>query len=92
MNQQLEDTATALGVDKIRRHIFLCCDQTKPKCCDKAVSLDSWNYLKSRLQELNLTGPGESSAPRPTVCASACKAPPPWCTRRGPGTTPALRR
>jgi (2Fe-2S) ferredoxin len=58
MNQQLQDTATALGVDKIRRHIFLCCDQTKPKCCDKTASLESWNYLKSRLQELSLTGPG----------------------------------
>jgi len=58
MNQQLEDTATALGVDKIRRHIFLCSDQTKPKCCEKAASLESWNYLKSRLQELDLTGPG----------------------------------
>ena len=57
MNQKLENAATALGVDRIRRHIFLCCDQTKPKCSEKAASLASWNYLKSRLRELNLTGP-----------------------------------
>ena len=47
-----------LGVDQIRRHIFLCCDQTKPKCCDKVDSLESWNYLKSRLTELKLTSAG----------------------------------
>ena len=47
-----------LGVNQIRRHIFLCCDQSKPKCCDKGDSLESWNYLKSRLTELKLTGAG----------------------------------
>jgi (2Fe-2S) ferredoxin len=47
-----------LGIGKIKRHIFLCCDQTKPLCCDKEVSLKSWEYLKKRLDELNLTGQG----------------------------------
>ncbi len=56
MNNKLASTATALGVDKIRRHIFLCCDQTKPKCSEKDASLESWEYLKRRLRELNLTG------------------------------------
>lgn len=50
--------AEALGVGQIRRHILLCCDQTKPKCCDKAVSLESWAYLKRRLKELGLLGSG----------------------------------
>src|SRR5437868_11826181 len=48
----------ALGVDKIQRHIFLCCDQTKPKCCDKKEGNESWDYLKSRLKELKLVGDG----------------------------------
>jgi len=47
-----------LGVAAIRRHIFLCCDQTNAKCCDKAASLEAWEYLKRRLKELNLTGAG----------------------------------
>ncbi len=47
-----------LGVQEIRRHIFLCCDQTKPKCSDKDDSLVSWNYLKARLLELKLTQSG----------------------------------
>ena len=48
----------ALGVDKIQRHIFLCCDQTKPKCCDKKEGNESWDYLKSRLKKLKLVGDG----------------------------------
>ena len=58
MTERLEKIATSLGADKIQRHIFLCSDQTKPKCCSRAVSLESWNFLKKRLDELNLTGAG----------------------------------
>jgi (2Fe-2S) ferredoxin len=58
MTEQLRKIADALGVDKIQRHIFLCCDQTKPKCSDKEVSLVSWEYLKKRLDVLKLTGDG----------------------------------
>jgi (2Fe-2S) ferredoxin len=50
--------AVELGVPKIKRHIFLCCDQTKPNCSTKEASLASWDYLKRRLNELNLTGDG----------------------------------
>lgn len=38
------------------RHIFLCCDQGVPKCCDKEASLVSWDYLKKRVEEINLQG------------------------------------
>ncbi len=58
MDDKLTKIVEALGVDKIQRHIFLCCDQTKPKCCDKELSLQSWNYLKARLKELNLVREG----------------------------------
>src|SRR6266852_1666226 len=34
------------------RHIFLCCDQSVPKCCSKEAGLASWNYLKRRIEEL----------------------------------------
>ncbi len=52
------EAAQSLGVPTLRRHIFLCCDQTVPKCCDKARSLEAWNYLKSRLDELGLAEAG----------------------------------
>lgn len=47
-------TAKNLGVGQLKRHIFLCCDQTEPKCCDKDASIESWKYLKRRLTELEL--------------------------------------
>jgi len=48
-----------LGIPQIERHLFLCSDQTKPKCCDKEIGLEAWNYLKKRLKELNLDRPTE---------------------------------
>lgn len=50
--------AAAIGLNAARRHIFLCCDQTVPKCCDKDASLESWQYLKQRLRELGLSEAG----------------------------------
>jgi (2Fe-2S) ferredoxin len=50
--------ARAVGIPYARRHIFLCCDQTEPKCCDREHSLASWDYLKRRLRELGLSEAG----------------------------------
>lgn len=47
-----------LGLGASRRHIFLCCDQTTPKCCDKERGLAAWDYLKRRLEQLGLAGAG----------------------------------
>jgi (2Fe-2S) ferredoxin len=47
-----------LKIPDIRRHIFLCSDQTEPKCSNKEASLESWSYLKKRLDELGLAGDG----------------------------------
>jgi (2Fe-2S) ferredoxin len=52
------DVADRRGVPAIRRHIFLCCDQTNPNCSTREQSLAAWEYLKRRLEELELTGPG----------------------------------
>src|ERR1043166_6477981 len=53
----LKTIAATLGLEKYKRHIFLCADQTEPKCAPKEKGLESWNYLKNRLKELNLVGP-----------------------------------
>jgi (2Fe-2S) ferredoxin len=50
--------AEAIGVRVARRHILLCCDQTVPRCCDKARGIEAWDFLKSRLQELGLSEKG----------------------------------
>lgn len=44
----------ALSLNHIQRHLFICADQTKPKCCSKDLSLVAWDYLKNRLTELKL--------------------------------------
>ncbi|WP_224409058.1 (2Fe-2S) ferredoxin domain-containing protein [Oscillatoria salina] len=49
-----------LALDRIQKHIFLCADQTKPKCCAKKVSIEAWDYLKRRLKELELDRPTAS--------------------------------
>lgn len=54
-SNQLQKRVEKLNLAKIKRHIFLCCDQTKPKCCTREAGLESWDYLKTRLQELGLT-------------------------------------
>ncbi|MGC8723397.1 MAG: (2Fe-2S) ferredoxin domain-containing protein [Acidobacteriota bacterium] len=58
MDETLERVTEALGIPRLRRHIFLCCDQTKPKCCQREAGLESWAYLKRRLDELKLAGRG----------------------------------
>lgn len=55
---ELSDIARELGVPAIRRHIFLCADQSEPKCCAKAEGLEAWGFLKKRLDELKLSGAG----------------------------------
>lgn len=55
---RLEGAAKALSLGEVRRHIFLCCDQSKPKCCAKDESLEAWEFLKRRLDELGLSGRG----------------------------------
>lgn len=50
--------AQSIGVTVARRHIFLCCDQTKPKCCEKERGLAAWDFLKQRLKDLGLSEQG----------------------------------
>jgi (2Fe-2S) ferredoxin len=53
-----QKVAASIGVDAARRHIFLCADQTTPKCCDKERGIAAWDYLKKRLKELRLSEQG----------------------------------
>ena len=57
MNEQLQSAVAKCGLEKYRRHIFLCTDPTEPKCAPREHSLRSWDFLKARLKELKLDGP-----------------------------------
>ena len=52
------NVANTIGVASARRHIFLCADQTTPKCCDKSRGIAAWDFLKGRLKELGLSDQG----------------------------------
>lgn len=69
---ELERLVAELGVEKFRRHIFLCADQTKPKCSPREASVKSWEYLKRRLMELGLVGPAALVYRTKANCLQVC--------------------
>lgn len=65
-------TAASEPIVPYQWHLLLCADQTKPKCCDKAIGLDAWDYLKKRLKSLDLEV-GSNRVYRSKVnCLRAC--------------------
>lgn len=58
MTDALNSKIEKLSLADIKRHIFLCCDQTVPKCCSKEAGMHAWEYLRNRLVELNLVNQG----------------------------------
>ncbi len=65
------DKAARIGIPNAQRHIFLCCDQTKPKCAPRERGLESWAYLKRRLRELGIADSGEVQRTR-ADCLRVC--------------------
>ena len=63
-----------LKISSVERHIFLCSDQTEPKCSKKGSGIVSWNYLKKRLEELGLADGGEGRVYRTKAnCLRICQ-------------------
>lgn len=56
---KLESNAIKHQPGSHTRHIFLCADQTEPKCCTREVGLASWEYLKRELSRRGLDVPGK---------------------------------
>ena len=52
--ERLATIARNHGIGSLSRHIFLCADQSKPKCAPHDVTNASWDYLKKRLAECGL--------------------------------------
>lgn len=59
LHDKLDEKAAKLGIGSHSRHIFLCADQSKPKCCSMEEGIKAWDYLKDRLSELDLSEPGK---------------------------------
>ncbi len=75
MTDSQSKIAESIGVPTANRHIFLCCDQTNPKCCDKERGLIAWDYLKRRLKELGLSEQGGVLRSK-TNCLRVCEGGP----------------
>ena len=69
---ELDQFVESLGLEKFRRHIFLCADQTEPKCAPLQQGLESWDFLKRRLKELNLVGPNPLVYRTKANCLRVC--------------------
>jgi (2Fe-2S) ferredoxin len=64
--------AESAGIPAAARHIFLCCDPEKDKCCDYGRSSTAWAYLKKRLKKLDLPG-GAAVLRTRASCLQICR-------------------
>lgn len=61
--------APQLGIGSLTRHIFLC---TGPDCTNPEAGQEAWDYLKRRLGELKLAGPGRCVYRTRCQCLRIC--------------------
>lgn len=59
----------------IKRHIFICAEAEKGKCCPRAQGTAAWKFLKGRLRELGLDR-GGGIARTKADCFKVCAAGP----------------
>jgi (2Fe-2S) ferredoxin len=76
MLQRQRTVAQARGIPRLRRHIFLCCNPTNPKCATAEKSQAAWEYLTRRLDELQLVGPEGYVYRTKAGCLRICSAGP----------------
>lgn len=69
--KKLHEVYKKLHLKNIKRHIFLCADQSKAKCCSKEEGLLVWDYLKHRLDALGLSKQG-GVFPTKANCLRVC--------------------
>lgn len=71
MDDAASRSAERLGYGRGRFHIFLCAEQTKPKCASYEDTSVAWHHLKRRLKELRLEATVQLTAgldPRTHAC------------------------
>ncbi len=75
MSDQLQDKVEKLALSKIKRHIFLCCAQSKAECCSVEQGLASWKFLKKRLAQLGLVNQGGINRTKADCLRVCCDGP-----------------
>lgn len=79
--KRLEAISSALNIEGVVRHIFLCAEPTTPRCAPYQTSSALWSHLKRRLKELDL-------ASAPPQWRGTIDGPPP---ETAPGSGSVLR-
>jgi len=72
MEAELQQAVESLGLERFRRHIFLCTDPPEPKCAPRDQSVAAWEFLKQRLKELKLAGPNSLVYRTKASCLRVC--------------------
>lgn len=68
--ERLKTIAEALSIPRAQRHIFLCADQTTPKCAPREETNELWKHLKRRMKDLDLASAPPSWYGKPGVAAT----------------------
>jgi (2Fe-2S) ferredoxin len=55
LGKDINKKAKELGLNEVKRHIFLC---SESKCCKRNDGDKSWDFLKKRIKELKLEKEG----------------------------------
>jgi (2Fe-2S) ferredoxin len=63
------------GYPATRRHIFICAEAEKGKCCPRVQGSEAWKFLKGRLRELGLDREGGIARTK-ADCLKICAAGP----------------
>jgi (2Fe-2S) ferredoxin len=64
-----EAAAASFGVGRIRRHLFVCAG---PDCATPEQGAETWDYVKKRMKELNITGPDGPAYRTKCNCLRIC--------------------
>jgi (2Fe-2S) ferredoxin len=73
--ERAREAFATIGGERIRRQIFLCAMSEKQQCCSRAEGERAWKYLKARLKQLGLAGPGGVQRAK-ADCLQVCTAGP----------------
>ncbi len=73
MANDLKAAADTLGLERFRRHIFLCAEPAEAKCCSRDQGIESWEFLKRRLKELDLVGDEPTVYRTKANCLRVCR-------------------
>ena len=64
-----EASAAAFGIGHIERHLFVCAG---PDCVSPDKGNETWDFVKSRMKALNLTGPNGPAYRTKCHCLRIC--------------------